>query len=575
MMAIMNMLTSNRFRIPLLAALATFGLHLVGNPHYGYFRDELYLIICGQHPQWGYVDQPPVAPLLAAGSQIFGHSLVLLRAVPAFFAAAAVYVTCLLAAELGGGAFAQVLAALVVFFAPVLMNFGMKVSPDTVGLWLWPLAALYTLRLVKGADPRGWLAVGAVVGICLQSKYTVVFFSVALLLGLLLTPERRILFSRWFLAGCGVCGLIALPNFLWQVYYGFPTLEFLRNGQHGKNLIVGPGQYLFQQLLITNVFLSLVWIDRLGLALVERASAFPGLHVHHLDRPHGRAAWETLLPRRCVPVSYGGGRRSDRSLDESMEGASAGRGHSRDRFRGSFSFPSQCPFCRKSRRLRTQTGCSGSMHDFTPNRCDRAPAPARASQDWADMHGWPELAATVAKVYQSLSPGDRAQAAIVAGNYGEAAAIDFFGRQYGLPPVISGHNQYYLWGTHGYSGNVVIDVAGDCGAREHLFAYQRARGDLHITVDQPYEDGIPIMVCRGIQRPLAELWPRVKIVPIGSATSQARRNPLYAQPLSARPEAGKWSDDRRPLPWIRISFLATWMSRTPPKSSGTCARKLK
>ena len=125
----MNTQTSDRLRIPLIAALATFGLHLVGNPHYGYFRDELYFIICGQHPQWGYVDQPPVAPLLAAGSQMFGHSLVLLRAIPAFFAAAAVYVSCLLAAELGGGAFAEILAALVVFFAPVLMNFGMKVSP--------------------------------------------------------------------------------------------------------------------------------------------------------------------------------------------------------------------------------------------------------------------------------------------------------------------------------------------------------------------------------------------------------------------------------------------------------------
>src|SRR5271157_2884686 len=108
------MLTSDRLRIPLIAAIVTFGLHLVGNPHYGYFRDELYLIICGRRPGWGYVDQPPVAPLLAAASQIFGHSLALLRAAPAFFAAAGVYIACLLAEELGGGAFAEVLAALVV-----------------------------------------------------------------------------------------------------------------------------------------------------------------------------------------------------------------------------------------------------------------------------------------------------------------------------------------------------------------------------------------------------------------------------------------------------------------------------
>jgi hypothetical protein len=130
--------------------------------------------------------------------------------------------------------------------------------------------------------------------------------------------------------------------------------------------------------------------------------------------------------------------------------------------------------------------------------------------DWADMHGWPELAATVAKVYQILPPADRAQAAIVASNYGEAAAIDFFGPQYGLPPALSGHNQYYLWGTHGYSGNVVIDVGGDCGAREHLFLSSVRAATFTSPWIQPFEDNLPIMVCRGIQTPLAELWPGLK-----------------------------------------------------------------
>jgi hypothetical protein len=132
------------------------------------------------------------------------------------------------------------------------------------------------------------------------------------------------------------------------------------------------------------------------------------------------------------------------------------------------------------------------------------------TSDFADMHGWPELAATVANVYQSLSPGDRAQAVIVASNYGEAAAIDFVGGQYGLPPAVSGHNQYYLWGTHGYSGNVIIDVAGDCGARDHLFATSERAATFTSPWIQPFEDGIPIMVCRGIKIPLAELWPGKK-----------------------------------------------------------------
>src|SRR5579864_4506803 len=143
-------------RIPLIAALVTLAVHLVANPHYGFHRDELYFIICGFHPAWGYVDQPPVVPLLAAGSQIFGHSLLALRAVCAFFAAACVYATCMLALELGGGTFAELLAALLAAVTPALMDFGTKLSTDTPGLWLWPLAALYVLRIVKGADPRWW-----------------------------------------------------------------------------------------------------------------------------------------------------------------------------------------------------------------------------------------------------------------------------------------------------------------------------------------------------------------------------------------------------------------------------------
>lgn len=102
-------------------------------------------------------------------------------------------------------------------------------------------------------------------------------------------------------------------------------------------------------------------------------------------------------------------------------------------------------------------------------------------------------------------------AAIVASNYGEAAAIDFFGRPYGLPPVLSGHNQYYLWGPRGYAGNVIIDVNGDCGRRAHLFRQARLAATFSAPYVIPYEDNLPIMVCRGMTEPLRQLWPALKI----------------------------------------------------------------
>ena len=501
--------TSERVRIATLAAVVTFVLHAAGNPHYGFFRDELYFIVCGQHPQWGYADQPSVAPLLAAGTQMFGHSLVLLRMVPAFFSAASVYVTCLLVIELGGGAFGQILASLVAFFAPVLMNFGMKISPDMVGLWLWPLAALYVVRLTRGANPRWWLAVGAIIGVCLESKYSVLFFFVALLLGLLFTSERRILFSRWFLAGCVVCGLIALPNFLWQAYYGFPMLEITRAGQHGKNLIVGPVQYLFQQLLITNPFLSVVWIIGLVWLLWHVRLRFLGytylilialMIVLHGKHYYPADVYPYLIAAGGVGIETWTNRL--RILRPIVATAVI--------ILGMLFVPFGMPVLSEQQMVSYQRWLFGVLHVQRGAIATEHHAEPALPNDWADMHGWPELAAAVAQVCQSLPPSERAQAVIVAQNYGEAAAIDFFGRSNGLPPVISGHNQYYLWGTHGRSGNVLMDVGGDCGANEHLFESSERAATFTSPWIMPFEDNLPIMVCRGIKKPLAKLWPRLK-----------------------------------------------------------------
>src|SRR5579872_6390704 len=235
-------------------------VHALGNAHYGFFRDELYFIICGRHPQWGYVDQPPVVPLLAAATQAFGHSLWLLRMVPAIFAALGAYTTCLLAIEFGGGIFAQAVATLTYLFAGVLLSFGQKASPDEVGLWTWPLLALLVVRIVKGADGRLWPLFGLVAGFSIESKYSVFFFLAALLVGLLLTPQRGILFNRWCAAGAGIAIVIALPNFLWQAHYGFPMLQLLKAGAATKNVAVSPPLYLFQEILITHLFLFPVWV---------------------------------------------------------------------------------------------------------------------------------------------------------------------------------------------------------------------------------------------------------------------------------------------------------------------------
>jgi hypothetical protein len=494
--------------IPLVAALITLAVHLAGNAHYGFFRDELYFIVCGFHPAWGYVDQPPVVPLLAAGTQLFGHSLFLLRAVPALFAAGGVYVTCLLVIEMGGGAFAQAFAALAFLLTGVLMSFGGKVGPDEVGLLTWPLTALIVLRIVKGGDPRLWLAAGALTGIGIESKYTVIFFTVALLVGLAIAPQRRALASRWFLGGAALAIALALPNFLWQALHGFPMWELLRAGQNGKNTLPGPMLYLFQQVIISSLAPALVWIAGLLWLLREKTTRFLGyayaILILEMIVLHGKHYY----PADVYPILIAAGGVAFESWVRSIPVraiVTAGIAAA-----GIALLPFSLPVLSEDRMVGYEAQVDGALHLSRSTLATEHHRDARLPSDWADMHGWPELAAAVAGVYDALPPEQKSQAMIIASNYGEAAAIDFFGKQYGLPPAASGHNNYWLWGTHGFSGNVVIDVNGDCGAKEHLFRNARLATTFSSPWGESYEQGLPVMVCSGIGEPIEQLWPSVK-----------------------------------------------------------------
>ncbi|HEY1681795.1 MAG TPA: glycosyltransferase family 39 protein [Candidatus Tumulicola sp.] len=494
-----------RLRIPLYAAAATFLFHLAANPHYGFFRDELYFIICGRHPQWGYVDQPPVIPLLAAGSQIFGHSLVALRAVSALFAAASVFVTCRLVQELEGGTFAQVLGAVCVALAPILANFGMMVAPDSVGLWAWPLVVLYVARLARGADPRWWLAAGVVSGIALESKYSAAFFLLAAFAGVALTPARTILKTSWFAWGVLIAAAIALPNVLWQAHYGFPMIELLDNGQHGKNVVLDPLSFGLQQLEITNPVLALVWICGLiwtfftpvarwiGITFVALFALMIALHAKSY---YMCDAYPALFAAGAV--AFERATRRARFIRPAVLALAA--------LAGFALIPLVLPVLPVKQFSVYQAGLSKvlPLSSLATEHHRQSVLP----QTYADMHGWPALAQTVAEVYASLPLAERTRTVIVAQNYGEAAAIQFFTAP--ELPVISGHNQYFLWGTRGYSGNVLIDVNGDCGRDRHLFRSAQKAATFTAPYVMPYEDDMPIMLCRGIKQPLAAIWPSIK-----------------------------------------------------------------
>ncbi|HTZ54085.1 MAG TPA: glycosyltransferase family 39 protein [Candidatus Acidoferrum sp.] len=493
-------------RVAWIAAGIVFVIHALANAHYGFFRDELYFIICGQHPQWGYVDQPPVVPLLAALTQIGGHSLFLLRLVPALCSAAGAFVTVLLVAEFGGGVFAQIFAVLVYALTGVLTNFGMKVSPDEIGLWSWPLIAYFVLRITKGADPRLWIAAGVVAGISLQSKYAVIFFLVALLVGLLLTPHRTILFSRWFALGSGLAVLIALPNFLWQAHYGFPMWELLRNGQNGKNEIVGPLVYIVQEFEITNIFLFPVWAIGFIWLLLRPAFRFLGytyaILILEMMVLHGKHYY----PADIYPITIAAGATaialwtSRVTLWRIPIVAYA-------LLLGTWFIPFDLPILPENTFVAYRTEIGKIFRLGVSTETEHGREENLLTGDYADMHGWPEMATAVQQIYNALPPDERARAVVFGDNYGEASAVKFFAPEL---PVISVHNQYWLWGPDGYDGSVLIQIGGTCWHKEGYFTSRTIAMTLANYYAINYETNIPINICRGLKIPVAELWAKSK-----------------------------------------------------------------
>ena len=493
--------------LPWFAATATLVLHLAANPHYGFFRDELYFIMCGFRPDWGYVDQPPLVPLMSAATQLGGHSLFLLRAVPALFAAATVFVAMLLAAELGGGAFARIATAIVVALSPVLASFGGKVGTDEANPLLWTLAAYALLRAVRG-DGGGWsLIAGAALGVALETKYSGIFFGIALFAAVLIVPERRIAASGWFWAGIALCVLIALPSALWQWAHGLPMLELLRNGQHGKNVVVGPLAFAGQQLLIAGPLFAPVWIAGLVHLARDATARFLALAFLLLMAMMIALHGKHYYPAAVYPIPFAAGcvaleawTRRVRFARPVLAAALA--------LGGLVFIPLVLPVLPERTYVAYEAALLGALHVSRGATATENQRQSALSQDFADMHGWPEMAATVERVAGGLRPGERERALIVAGNYGEAAALEFFG--HGLPPVASGHNQYFLWGTHGRTGEIVIDVGGDCGASAHLFASAERAATAGTPYAISYEQNLPVMVCRGPRIPLSTIWPQVK-----------------------------------------------------------------
>jgi hypothetical protein len=476
-----------------LIAAAKFAIHLATNGVYGFQRDEMYYVLSGQHPALGYVDYPPVTPMLAwLNTTVFGVSPWTLRLFPALAGAVVVFLAGMYAREMGASRGVASFASLVTLLCPLLLGANWLFQTVTFDQLTWSIALYLLLRTLRTGDARLFLALGVDIGVGLETKLTIIGLCAGVVVAILLSRDLRpLLRTRYPWLGLAIAIVLFAPNILWQIVNAFPSVTYVRNHSADISTSGGIPTFAADFLLFIGPLTVPLWIA--GLVFLFRSHSFRPMAVVTvvailLFLPEGKSYYPAptiplVLAAGCVAV---GGIASER------------RRHTLTTLVvvGSFVqivalLPVVLPVVPTS-----------SLHTFHLDKL---------RQDFADTVGWPQLAEQVATVYNALPASQRATTAILANNYGEAGAIDIYGRTEDLPQAISGQLSLWYWKPTNLNATTVVtvgfnpgDIAFFCGSIRHAGA-----------VVMPYsianqEAGTPILVCTNLRESINAAWPSLR-----------------------------------------------------------------
>jgi dolichyl-phosphate-mannose-protein mannosyltransferase len=523
-----NLFFAGGMLIVLAITLAKLLFHIYFNNRYGYFRDEFDYISCGDHLAWGYVDQPPLIPFLTHVSRaLFGDSLRAIRFFPALASSLLVVQAAVLAREFGGRRFALLLTAVTVVIAPQYLSNGSLLGTNCLEPNLWMGCAYFAILAIKRAAtekaPRYWLWFGLVAGLGLQEKYSIAVFGFGMVVGLLLTAQRRIFLNPWIWIGGLAAFLVFLPNLLWNIHYHWPFVELMRNIRaEGRDVILPLPQYFLQQTLLVDPITAPIWLTGLfALLFSARFKPYRALgwcylvcftvfFVLHGKNYYLAPIYPMLLAAGAVVI--------ESAIEGRESGAKSAVESSRSRrgwlkpvvviillASGAHLAPIVVPV------LSPEAFLAYTKHlPFKLPVLEHSHARAALPQWYADQFGWEEIVAETAQAWNRIPVQERGDCGIFAQDYGQAGAIDFLGRRYGLPPALSGHQTWFLWGPRGYSGNCMV-VLDD--SRENLEQLWDRVEYVGASADNPYalERQIDVFICHGARfGTLAEFWPKVK-----------------------------------------------------------------
>lgn len=509
-------LSQNRLKwsLPLILAILVVLIHVLRINEYGIFRDELYYLACAEHPAAGYVDQPPLAPLLLRGIvAIFGDSLAAIRTLPALSHGLFILFAAFLAFELGGGWFAGWLAASAMAATPgnnVLFHF---FSMNFIDFILWQVILWLILRAVKTRNSKYWITLGLIAGIGLLNKISVLYLGAGLGVGLLLTRERRQLLWPKLWLGVGIALLLFSPYLIWNAINDWAVLEFIHNARTYKMADVSPLGFFMGQLLYNNPLNILIWgagliffllhpggreyrifgvffLFLFILFIIQQAKDYYLAPAYPILFAGGAVFWEILSRKRVRYLRF--------VLPALIISG------------GIVMTPITLPVLSVSRTIEIMRNIG-----FVPPSGEKSKVSV-LPQHYADMFGWKEMTRDIAAAYDVLSSQEQQDCMILTRNYGEAGAVDYFGDQWNLPPASSGHNNYWLWGPPDWNGTAAVILGPHHDVESSRNELQSYFETVELVVihtceySMPFENHLPVFVCRTAKMDIEDLWPTLK-----------------------------------------------------------------
>jgi len=499
------MITPEMLILLILPAVKLF-VHLIAINGYGVHGDELYYLACSDHLDWGYVDHPPLSILLLHTERwAFGDSMLSIRLFPALAGFFTVLLTGILARRMGASLTAQLLAESCALVAPVYLAVDHYFSMNAFDTLFW-LAAIYLIVcMINDGKPRLWVWFGVVIGLGFQNKISVLFLAFGIFAGLLLTKQRRLLFTPWVVLGVLAAVLVVTPNIVWQITHGWPTLEWIAKARTEKMVALSLPAFLKEQIFLMQPLTVFIWGGGLVALLLHssltryRSLGWCYLTILAVFVVQGGKPYY-LAP--IYPVLFAAGAIAiERWLTRlwmrtAVIAAVLGT--------GILTAPLGMPLLPVESFLKYQ-----EVIGIRPSSGEKW-AEGKLPSFFANFFGWKELAAAVDTVYRSLPEEDKAKCGVFCQNYMQAGAIDFYGGRTGLPRAIAAHNNYWLWGTRRYSGEVMIVLGGNAGDLKKYYEEVTECALFQNEYIQPIHSNLPIFLVRKPKVKLEALWPKVK-----------------------------------------------------------------